>query len=349
MRLFRREPVEPSPTIPGVPEPDRRKNPEIFWYVALSVLMAVVLIGVVTTAAAISPAFCTVCHSGSAESLAESPHATTDCNTCHDRNGVLGIVESRLRVVSMVYRAPFVGVFGGAASDVMIDSDNCVECHETLIPKTISRYGIRMNHRAPHVEGWTCTQCHRGASHAGEVFSGASYNMEMCLQCHSAGPQNLTTCTTCHDENGESRENRPITPWAVTHGANWQSTHGMGDLNTCKTCHGPDYCVACHNMQLPHQANFLGNHGATVLARETGDRDCTVCHQGAACDNCHGIQMPHPADFVTEHQAASQELGAVCERCHAPEQCNQCHTRHTHPGIPPNQLELLQNNLVSVR
>lgn len=349
MSLLRRERPEPSARIPGVPEPDRRKAPEIVWYIVMSVLMAIVFVGVVTTAAAVSPTFCRMCHSAPAEELQGSMHASVDCNSCHDRNGVLGIVESRLRVVSMVYRAPFVRVLGGVSADVMIDDENCVDCHESLIPKTISRFGIRMNHRAPHADGWTCTQCHRGSAHPTNGYSGASYTMEMCLQCHSAGPQNLATCSTCHDEeSGERREDRPKTPWSITHGANWQQTHGMGDLNTCKTCHAADYCAACHNMQLPHPANFLGNHGQQVLQRETAERDCVVCHKGAACDNCHGIEMPHPNGFIRQHQDASREKGEVCERCHAPEQCTECHIRHTHPGIPPDQLEYLQDNPVDV-
>jgi hypothetical protein len=328
----------------------KRARGETIWYATLSIVLGIVFLGAVITAASVSPTFCLMCHGDAGESLSASVHVTADCDDCHTAPGALGLVESRMRVVSMVLATPFAVVAGADTTDVLVDNEKCLDCHEGMVNQTFSSNGLRMNHRAPEAAGWQCTTCHAGASHPGETYVGASYTMDQCLSCHSAGPTNLSTCEACHEEGSRDRSASPaVTPWRVTHGSNWQRTHGMGDLNTCKTCHAADYCVACHNMQLPHAANFLGRHGKDVLARPTGDADCVVCHKGAACENCHGVEMPHPDGFVTEHQQASRETPEVCARCHAQEQCDECHTRHTHPGIPLDQLRMLQQSPVSTR
>lgn len=335
---------------PPIPE-SGRLSPDGVWYLLMTIVAAAVIFAAVVSTASVSPAFCKSCHRSAGETLASSAHAGARCDSCHVSGGALGVLENRFRVVAMVAEAPFVAIARGSlgGTDGM-DNEACLVCHESSMSKTLTVNGIRMNHRSPEEKGWLCTECHSGTAHAAEEPDRASYTMEDCMSCHSAGTENLATCTVCHPDDDQTVVRRN-TPWRVTHGSNWQQTHGMGDLDTCKVCHGNDYCVACHGMSLPHVPGFLGNHGDIVVAGgQSGDEKCLVCHKGKACEICHGMEMPHPTGFIKEHKSLSEELGRdACERCHKPEQCVACHTRHTHPGIPAEQLKKLKANPVDAR
>lgn len=327
----------------------RRVTAEAVWYASLTVVFALLLGAGVIAASSVSPRFCLTCHGDAGQALAGSAHAGVACDSCHVTSGTLGLVEQRLRVVSMVAGTPLALVSGRPVTAVPhADNAACTRCHAAMLPETFVARGVRMNHRAPDEQGWLCVTCHRGVAHPGQWASGTSYSMDMCLRCHSAGPQNLTTCEVCHPQ-GESPGRTHPTAWGATHGPTWRSSHGMGDLSTCKVCHAQGYCVACHNMELPHPPNYLVMHGRDVVARPTGDADCVVCHTGSACQNCHGVEMPHPDGFLRDHVGAIDRWGPdVCARCHDQSACDSCHERHIHPGIPSDLLEELQRRPVSV-
>ena len=333
----------------GLDEPTRQRpiTSEGLWYGFLSLVSAIVLFGGVISAAAVSPTFCAACHGDAVEALAASAHAGTRCDSCHISGGALGLVEQRLNVVSMVAYAPVALLTGSGPGVASTDNAACLDCHDNEMTLTATTRGITMNHRAPRDEQWLCTRCHLGTAHPNESYAGSSYSMDLCLACHNANPQNITTCGVCHPADESPQVGYP-TAWAVTHGANWRTAHGMGDLTTCKTCHSPGYCAACHNMDLPHPGNYLAQHGTDVLSLAEREADCIVCHKGAACDNCHGIEMPHPDAFMQNHPTVVDDDGtAVCTRCHDQSACDACHERHVHPGIPEDLLEQLQERPVT--
>ncbi|MDH4139415.1 MAG: hypothetical protein OEV43_02470 [Coriobacteriia bacterium] len=335
---------------PALEHPERKIGPEGVWYGLLALVCLTVFAAAIIATASVSPRFCGLCHASASASLHDSPHSAVGCDSCHVERGTLGLVENRLGVVSMVLRAPFVWVSGSSAvGGAPFDSKRCLECHESLETGIVEVGGIKMSHRAPIEANWLCVECHQGSSHPGATYVGASYSMEKCLECHSTGTENLASCSICHLESG-SREERPQTAWQATHGSNWRTTHGMGTLSTCRACHAKDYCVACHNLPLPHPANFMSSHGSLVLARETGVEDCSVCHEQSVCGNCHGLEMPHPDYFVQTHSTEVESNGSeVCDRCHTEQSCTECHTRHAHPGLPPEQREILRRNPVSAK
>lgn len=347
MTSERNDPISESGDMTRPKRPSGSAIAEMIWYLVLSLVALFVLVSAGIVAASVSPRFCLTCHSSANAQLENSVHANIECNACHAPTAPLGLVENRMNIVSMVYSAPFVA-FRPSVTDPMVENDSCLLCHKAMISQTVVGNGIQMNHAAPEKNGWSCVTCHSGASHPQGARNGSTYSMDMCLQCHGASTDNLTTCESCHIEGDEADDATVgMTPWRVTHGVNWQQTHGMGDLNTCKTCHSEDYCAACHNMPLPHAQTFLSTHGQDVLSRDNGDEDCLVCHKGSACENCHGLEMPHPDNFAKEHSVIAKKDSEVCARCHTEKQCEDCHTRHTHPGIPPDQLKLLKKNPVT--
>jgi hypothetical protein len=316
------------------------------WYGVLSVTVALVALAALISAAAVRPESCTPCHSGHADELATSSHAALVCDDCHAPRALAGLAENRLRIVAMYPAEAWPGYRPAATR---VDNAQCLRCHGEMIPTTITRMGIRMNHRAPEQANWSCTRCHSTVAHGQITALQSWYTMDMCLECHSASPQNISRCDVCHEpgatERGRERE-RP-TPWRITHGRNWRSMHGMGNTSTCKACHTPQYCVSCHGMELPHPPNYLKVHGRDTAARANGDEDCLVCHSKAACDGCHGMPMPHPEGFMSAHAAETGEYGReTCSRCHPAATCDECHTRHTHPGVAPTVLDQLRSRPV---
>lgn len=337
------------PAKPGADEMARRRRlyiAERVWFGALAVLVLIVALAAGITVAASSQSSCGWCHAPTVESASANSHASMRCEVCHSDPSRLGILSSRIAVVDMTLAT--VG-FGGLTGDANIDSTRCVTCHADGLPLTAVVDGLRMNHRAPTDAGWACVTCHPAAGH--EIAQGrAGYTMDMCLGCHSTNPENLTTCEICHvADTSRSTERTLLSPWAVTHGPGWQSTHGMGDVTTCQGCHPADYCQRCHGDNVPHSGNYLGVHGRDVLNRPNGAQDCLGCHRDESCGECHGLDMPHPDGFLQAHSSSSGAESVAdesCMRCHSQGSCDECHVRHTHPGLSPERIRQLESRPV---
>jgi hypothetical protein len=252
-------------------------------------------------------------------------------------------------VIGMVYDRFMPGT---GSSDTFVPSGRCLTCHEDDLRGSKVARGIRMNHKGLDSTEWPCTRCHPTTAHGAASYRQNGYNMDSCLPCHNTNPSNPATCAVCHPngsptaEGGKPTTGEVPTPWEVSHGKNARSTHGMGDLNTCKACHAPEYCISCHDLQLPHPEGYLHIHGEQTAA--LGLDGCLTCHKQASCDACHGVEMPHPDGFLQAHpKTAAGESSDMCLRCHTAESCEECHIRSTHPGLPPDVRDQLQERPTS--
>jgi hypothetical protein len=177
-------------------------------------------------------------------------------------------------------------------------------------------------------KGRMCIDCHSVTAHGSAVGWPKTFDMNMCLDCHNTD-RVRSDCGLCHAEKTQT-DRISSGEWAITHGPNWKQTHGMGDLKTCAACHPNDFCVRCHGIPLPHNADFIRTHPTFALTNST---DCAVCHQQSFCNDCHGLPMPHPADFTPQHSVIVKQQGAAkCLRCHVQDDCDNCHAKHVHPG-----------------
>jgi hypothetical protein len=239
-------------------------------------------------------------------------------------------------------------VLPGGSAAATVSNERCLLCHEEGMEVVTVKNGIRMDHRATTEERLPCQGCHPNTGHAVGSQVAVGYTMNDCLQCHNAANNNPATCDICHEGRTRAREDgTAATPWQVTHGSQWQGTHGMGDLDTCSACHAGSYCRSCHGIELPHPQGFASTHGAEVIAAG-GRGDCLLCHDSGACDECHGVPMPHPTAFLQGHSELVETEGSEsCDRCHAKSSCDDCHTRHIHPGLTDEQIRALEGRPAS--
>ncbi len=297
------------------------------WTVVAAVVFAAVLfaIGVVVSS---YPAVCASCHVPQAHALAASPHAGVACYDCHLAAGGWSIVEAKAGEFFSMYpayllRRPISG------SGVRISRAACVACHEKILIGVTPTKMLRIRHSSCSPPPTKCDGCHSDVAHGNAVRWQRLAGMDDCIACH-VSKKATTGCDSCHAQKvlaGGSGNNS----LRVTHGPNWKTAHGLGDLRTCAACHGDSACVRCHGTAIPHPDSFMAVHG--TIARKSLPK-CAVCHKDqSACDRCHGIPMPHPADFRPKHsKVAKSSRDRVCLKCHTKFDCDNCHTGHMHPG-----------------
>jgi hypothetical protein len=293
----------------------------------------VILIGVIVFAVAVvgfgvfdavALPGCSSCHDrdGFRSGTAAAPHAQTDCRSCHVPTGAVGRLGFGFReAFHMMVPLPA----GSPRDAAAVPDSRCLSCHSEIDASTVTASGIRIAHKTCSV-GAGCTDCHGGTAHGAATAWPRSYDMDRCLACHVNAKQ--TECDLCHQ--GRTSDTRVSTgSFAVTHGPQWRTTHGMGDPATCTVCHQAGDCVACHGPGLPHGALFVETH-ATFAADKKAE--CDGCHARTFCDGCHGTPMPHGAQFTAGHAKAAASQPAICKRCHADSDCTVCHEMHVHPG-----------------
>jgi hypothetical protein len=300
----------------------------LIWSLAGAIVLFALVFGV--TAATLPG--CTLCHRSSAfvAETNKSAHTDVSCTRCHVQPGVSSRIGYAYHMIfGMLLRVSPTGT--GPISG--IPNETCRSCHEVVMQRTVTRNGLSIKHSLCS-KGRQCTDCHSQTAHGAATTWPLTAQMSQCLECHATSAVR-SNCTKCHAARSE-RQRLLTGEWAVTHGPNWKQTHGMGSLSTCAACHPNDYCVRCHGIPLPHNADFLKNH---PLAAQTQRKDCAVCHKQTFCDSCHGLEMPHPVAFTPAHPAIVRKQGStVCMRCHIVDDCTNCHIKHVHPGgatLPP--------------
>jgi len=305
-------------------QPSRVSN--LIRIAAWSLAGLIVLLVLTFAVTAVTLPGCTQCHRSApfVAQTAQSVHANVSCVRCHVQSDPASRVAYAYHLIfGMALRVAPVGT-GPVAG---IPNQTCLSCHADVMTKVVTANGVSIEH-SNCAKGSLCTDCHSDTAHGTAVKWVTKSDMNRCLDCH-ASKTVRANCTTCHATR--SVQERVTTgEWTVTHGPNWKQTHGMGDLKTCAACHADDFCVTCHGLSLPHNADFLRMHPGVALTQR---KDCEVCHKQTFCDDCHGLPMPHPASFTPTHATLVQKQGqTVCLRCHVQDDCTNCHVKHVHPG-----------------
>ena len=273
---------------------------------------------------------CTSCHAMRpyAQEQAHGQHRTLSCATCHRTEGRLswlqdGLGIQRMGISQLVGREPV----GSSVPDT-----NCRSCHRVILDATVVSDGLRVSHK--ELLDQPCAQCHGGTAHQLEERVYGVPEMEACTVCHAASTRDLTTCEFCHVSDSRRASNSDKTQWRASHGPNWKTTHGMGNLSTCIHCHEQTKCVSCHGVPVPHVPTWPKEHGAGLTARVR--EQCVQCHDKDWCSTCHGgVEMPHAPQFIKTHGPQAQDVGETsCFKCHTESGCEECHYRSAHPQLP---------------
>lgn len=266
---------------------------------------------------------CASCHQEESffDATQMSAHAAIRCVDCHASGGVVGRVDFGFRHLANVLP---IGA-DGSRDLAAVDDRSCLQCHQTVMNRAIDTGAININHA--YCSATTpCTDCHSTVAHGKEISWVRTYDMETCLSCHvEAGS---VDCALCHV--GRLPKDRITTgTFAITHGPQWEQTHGMGDSSTCAACHTAAACQTCHGAGVPHEPDFVRVHSEYAVDPE---QLCVDCHDQRFCDDCHGLAMPHPNRFVRAHAQYAEEDEELCRRCHLEPDCTVCHETHIHPG-----------------
>ncbi len=293
----------------------------ILWLVAVSGFALFVAAGLYS---AVALPGCVACHDQEpfVSGTADAGHPSTECSACHVGAGVVDRVAFGFRVA---YHMTLPIIRGEGRDWSVVADGRCLSCHGTVLEQVTSRNGIRIAHVTCSVSS-ACTDCHAATAHGAAVDWLRVYDMDTCLECHVS--ESATMCDLCHEGRLESDR---ITSgiFAITHGAQWQQTHGMGDAFTCTVCHTAANCEKCHGVGLPHTGDFLQGHSEYAVDESAR---CQTCHEPRFCDDCHGLEMPHSMAFTRDHADAAEKDGSLCLRCHADPDCTECHETHVHPG-----------------
>jgi hypothetical protein len=273
------------------------------------------------------PAACMSCHAAYAST--GTPHAKASCYGCHLENGAWSWPAHKVEELTVMYPAAWSGARAIVDPPKETSRHACLGCHDNVLKEVVTAKGLRIDHVACAAKASSCDVCHALQPHATRVRWKREVVMEDCIACHRAQKISIK-CDLCHVSKGQQAR-LARGPWQVTHGPNWEKTHGMGTLASCVACHPADYCVRCHGTVIPHGVDFGTTHGKQAEV----DRDqCLVCHKSEQfCKACHGIDMPHPAGFLKTHdKAAKGAEDQSCIRCHISTDCIQCHNNHIHIG-----------------
>ncbi|MCE5190743.1 MAG: hypothetical protein LLG08_03135 [Actinomycetia bacterium] len=296
--------------------------------VVVATLIAAVAVFIAGGLAGSSQWACNACHGGFARSQRETAHKATRCLACH-APGIAGRLEFGTKVVLTMEPAKIMG--RGVAGPVSeTPRAACIRCHAAVVRSgVVEKDGLRIDHSTCALDP-SCDACHSTVAHGDRTRWKRSAQMEGCIACHTMRGASLE-CDACHAEKSTAQR-VAVGAWQVTHGVNWERTHGMGQLGSCVGCHPKDYCARCHKTAVPHDAAFGAQHGLLAISDR---RACLVCHKTESfCDACHGIAMPHPTGFIKTHSAVAGDFEApVCRRCHSRETCDRCHVAHVHPGL----------------
>ncbi|MCL2491391.1 MAG: hypothetical protein FWE87_01385 [Coriobacteriia bacterium] len=214
-----------------------------------------------------------------------------------------------------------------------VSNSHCVSCHKAEeYARIVDARGIRIDHEVC-TSGLRCVVCHSGVGHELIDSWTSQYSMNQCLRCHvSRNVYSEDGCEQCHSGRFQPLSQAARSSFSLVHGANWQNTHGLGDVGTCGACHDNTMCGRCHGDLVPHDSRIIvSQHGS--VAKDEQNR-CGTCHREQAfCDGCHGIEMPHPDGFLNEHSAITRQVSQeVCDKCHLDDDCSACHSAHIHPG-----------------
>ncbi|MBS1241073.1 MAG: Formate dehydrogenase-like protein cytochrome b subunit, partial [Gemmatimonadetes bacterium] len=298
-------------------------------------LVAAILLGWTTSAAASGPEECLACHSEQGftmerrgktvslfvdqRQLAASPHAKLECTACHK-----GFQADALPHAARIRPVNCLACHDGAKFEHYAESVHatakpsvtCADCHGGHAVQRVTDKDPVVRHE---FAAKVCSQCHTdvskhyAASDHGKALAQGVKGAPSCIDCHGehavASPTDTTArtsrlhseamCLSCHIDNPDVRAR--VGPSAGFISSYDQSVHGQAlsggnaAAATCIDCHGS------HDM-------MKGSNPASRVAKGRIAETCAACHADVAeqyAASVHGRTLQ-----------AGVAASATCTDCH---------------------------------
>lgn len=277
-----------EPRSDGIEPPSKTKRWP--WFVLATLVGLIVLVGWTKTVN--SNSFCTRCHSmqDASETASHSVHSDVSCISCHRGEGVRGAIA----YVPTLLREGLDQITPLSVAGGVMDPAPCAKCHTTIFTSPL----LKGEHPTTG-----CTTCHGNTSHPPPKASPtpvtnphpsdwvqlhgreADRDLKSCATCHLLGSENGSgTCMACHFR-GE-----------YPHPKDWIQQHGPTQIeqgtDACTLCHASTFCAGCHGTEIPHAADWLGEH-ARVFSDNFSPTPCFLCHAKTQCEDCHVRHAVH--------------------------------------------------------
>ena len=216
----------------------------------------------------------------------------------------------------------------------------CTDCHADFngFLKDSKSLTTNFSHGSHLNQGVTCEDCHTTPPHQPDKI--VLPTMESCFKCHNQEPDAKApgACSTCHPSSF------PLVP-ANHNGGGWLPVANPGlvktvsarhaplakeDVSYCKMCHATSFCNDCHQVQMPHPADWQQAHPQASTGA-TG-QTCEKCHpQQYLCNDCHHTGFKPGTSWTQQHPpivtAGGTQAYDACLTCHSPLTCAHCHTQ----------------------
>lgn len=216
----------------------------------------------------------------------------------------------------------------------------CVDCHH---------YNISTE------EILKCSDCHNKNRSREEVSVPdlKSAFHRQCMMCHKQWSHDNGCNTQCHVRKGQEKNliqkdftGRIHPKQSEPTKMIWETNYEKGKIVTffhdehiqlfkinCKSCHGNDRCVKCHDK--PQQPTDYSKPIHRKKSFEEHHMPCLNCHKSENCQKCHREQEMTPFNHgkSTGWILKSYHIRLACEKCHGGQMpvkkidrnCNNCH------------------------
>lgn len=268
-------------------------------------------------------------------------HDSQSCVDCHEREGVKLEEPPRWYGIWPVVKGKGEKIRIGEK----VEMSACQPCHRDLQKWRNSKL-VNFSHPPHFKRQIACEKCHDEWPH--EPGNIKRPRMTACGQCHRLDHGNQGKlvnaesadvsryCSLCHPADMNLRPDFHTAEFVGGDHKNW----AKGDRGLCRLCHVQGFCDNCHQTDIPHGPDWLGEHGRAVVAvQDQGDNlYCFRCHKkegpqaayqkAPSCAKCHkAVVFPHPKPWAPQHGKTMNAVGLeVCETCHVKARfCDECH------------------------
>ncbi len=299
------------------------------------IVVALLVLGLVTSKVTMSNAFCTSCHEMSPETHTweASAHASVDCVDCHYEPGFSGKIQAQSDFAVRTFKKVTNTADDPIKMHGTVPDSACESCH-AMENRTVTPSGDVIPEHDKHEEkNVECVECHSAVAHGNvddrklsgsesyDDWSKASGVQAMKTTSGTGSMVSMDDCTSCHESRDVSVE------CATCHSSGMRpATHD--DPNFATSLHGSlakedlDYCNTCHKYMSETEITVLGNTNSSASSYLNDGEEQTVApkeyiRQNDFCRDCHSQRPPsHDENFFGKHGTMANEDKEKCLTCH---------------------------------